>query len=82
MTTISKADRSRLTIPGIENGRRYLVKEQGGGWWVRPEPDVKPRREWAGPKRDLSEHLQALADAGLTIERNENSRKKIPPCRF
>jgi len=82
MTTISKADRSRLTIPGIENGHRYLVKEQSGGRWVQPEPHVKPRRKWAGPKRDLAEHLQALADGGLTIERNENSKKKVSPCRF
>lgn len=82
MSTISKADRSRLTIPGIQDGRNYLVQEQAGGWWIQPEPEIKPRREWRGPKRDLAEHLQALADAGLTIERGENSKVKVPPCRF
>jgi hypothetical protein len=68
MTTISKADKHRLTIPGIEDGRRYLVTQQSGGWWVQPEPGVKRPREWAGPKRDLTKHLEALAKGGLRIK--------------
>lgn len=51
MTTISKADKRRLTIPSIEDGRRYLVKQEPDGWWVEPEPEIKPNRhgQWNAP---------------------------------
>ena len=41
MTTVAKADKSRLTIQGLVDGQQYLVCEQSGGWFITPE---KPRR--------------------------------------
>ena len=41
MTTIAKADKSRLTIRGLVDGHHYIVREQPGGWLVTPE---KPHR--------------------------------------
>jgi hypothetical protein len=37
MTTVSKADKSRLTIRGLVDGEHYIVREQPGGWWITPE---------------------------------------------
>jgi hypothetical protein len=37
MTTIAKADKSRLTIRGLVDGRHYVVREQPGGWFITPE---------------------------------------------
>lgn len=37
MTTVSKANKSRLTIRGLVDGRRYIVREQPGGWFITPE---------------------------------------------
>ena len=37
MTTVAKADKSRLTIRGLVDGHHYLVREQPGGWFVSPE---------------------------------------------
>ncbi len=37
MTTIAKADKSRLTIRGLIDGQQYLVREQPGGWFITPE---------------------------------------------
>ena len=36
MTTIAKADKSRLTIRGLVDGHHYIVREQPGGWLVTP----------------------------------------------
>ena len=43
MTTVAKADKSRLTIPGLVDGHHYIVREQPGGWFITPEktPRVK-----------------------------------------
>ena len=41
MTTVAKADKSRLTIRGLVDGRQYIVREQPGGWFITPE---KPHR--------------------------------------
>ncbi len=41
MTTVAKADKSRLTIRGLVDGDHYIVREQPGGWFITPE---KPRR--------------------------------------
>ena len=32
MTTVAKADKSRLTIRGLVDGDQYIVREQPGGW--------------------------------------------------
>jgi hypothetical protein len=37
MTTIAKADKSRLTIRGLVDGQHYIVREQPGGWFIAPE---------------------------------------------
>jgi hypothetical protein len=37
MTTVAKADKSRLTIRGLVDGEHYLVREQPGGWFITPE---------------------------------------------
>ena len=41
MTTVAKADKSRLTIRGLVDGQQYIVREQRGGWFLTPE---KPHR--------------------------------------
>jgi hypothetical protein len=80
VTTITKADdKRRLTIPGVEQGQRYLIKQESGGWWIQPVPEVKRKREWTGPRRDLFDHLQEMADAGLKLD---PMKTKVPPCPF
>jgi len=37
MTTVAKADKSRLTIRGLIDGHHYIVREQPGGWFIMPE---------------------------------------------
>ena len=37
MTTVAKADKSRLTIRGLVDGQHYIVREQAGGWFISPE---------------------------------------------
>ena len=37
MTTVAKADKSRLTIRGLVDGDQYIVREQPGGWFITPE---------------------------------------------
>ena len=39
--TVAKAEKSRLTIRGLVDGRHYIVRKQSGGWFITPE---KPRR--------------------------------------
>lgn len=67
MTMIAKADKSRLTIRGIQDGQEYLVKKEGSGWWVEPAPKriLSRKREVLTATRDLSDHLNALADEGF-----------------
>ena len=86
MVNLVKADeKGRVLIRGSERGRQYLVSSQDGGWWVTPAPKIrapKARRKWAGPRRDLSEHLAELARLGFAFEPSEISKQKIGPCRF
>ena len=44
MTTVTKADKSRLTIRGLVDGHQYIVREQPGGWFVTPEKTHRVRR--------------------------------------
>jgi hypothetical protein len=37
MTTVAKADKSRLTIRGLVDGHQYIVRKQPGGWFITPE---------------------------------------------
>jgi hypothetical protein len=83
MTTIVTADRGRLSIRGVQDGRSYLVQTLPEGWFVRPQPpEAPPKRslEWSGPQRDLTEHLDDLAKHGLVVERTMD--QEAPPCRF
>ena len=90
MTAIVTADnKRRLCIRGAKTGQKYLVKEADGGWWIMAVPKVNPqrpvsrnRREWAGSKRSLNEHLRALRDHGLRIRESENAKQPVPACRF
>lgn len=44
MTTIAKADKSRLTIRGLVDGQHYIVREQPGGWFITPEKTHRVKR--------------------------------------
>ena len=44
MTTVAKADKSRLTIRGLVDGEQYIVREQPGGWFVTPEKKHRIRK--------------------------------------
>ena len=44
MTTVTKADKSRLTIRGLVDGHQYIVREQPGGWFVTPEKTHRIKR--------------------------------------
>jgi hypothetical protein len=44
MTTVAKADKSRLTIRGLVDGQQYIVREQPGGWFITPEKAHRIKR--------------------------------------
>lgn len=44
MTTVAKADKSRLTIRGLIDGHHYIVREQPGGWFITPEKRHRVKR--------------------------------------
>ena len=44
MTTVAKADKSRLTIRGLIDGHHYIVREQPGGWWITPEKSHRVKK--------------------------------------
>ena len=81
VTTIVKADKNRITVRGVTDGARYLVREEAKGWWVEPAPHRQSRaRKVTCASKDLSAHLDALADEGFTFE--PLSKENVPPCRF
>jgi hypothetical protein len=81
MTTICIADKNRLTVRGIENGRPYFVKKENGGWWIEPAPQARRRgRQAPRSMRDLTDHLDALASQGFSFE--PEKKESVPPCRF
>jgi len=81
VTMICVADKNRLTVRGIENGRRYLVKKEGDGWWIEPAPQARRRtRQVTRATRNLSDHLDALANEGFSFE--PSNKENVPPCRF
>jgi len=55
MTTVAKADKSRLTIRGLVDGQHYIVQEQPGGWFVSPEKTHRVKR--TGMSADVFEKL-------------------------
>lgn len=86
MTSLVKADeKGRIPIRGSERGRQYLVTKTEEGWWVTPAPSLrapKRRREWAGPKMDLAEHVEAMAEVGFTFEPSSSGKSKVGRCPF
>jgi hypothetical protein len=44
MTTVAKADKSRLTIRGLVDGQQYIVREQPGGWFITPEKSHRVKK--------------------------------------
>ena len=81
MTMICIADKNRLTVRGVQNGQRYLVKKEGDGWWIEPAPQARRRvRQVGEATRDLTEHLDALAAEGFTFE--PVKKENVAPCRF
>jgi len=55
MTTVTKADKSRLTIRGLVDGEQYLVREQTGGWFITPEKTRRVKK--AGMSADAFARL-------------------------
>jgi hypothetical protein len=83
MTAIATADRSRLHIRGLRDGERYIVATQGDGWLIQPEPREPERRkpkEWAGPKKDLFDHLDEMSALGFVMP--EPIKETVGPCPF
>lgn len=48
MTTVAKADKSRLTIRGLIDGHQYIVREQPGGWFITPEKKHRVKKTGMG----------------------------------
>jgi hypothetical protein len=44
MTTVAKADKSRLTIRGLVDGEQYIETEQPGGWFITPEKKQRVKK--------------------------------------
>ena len=81
MTTIATADKNRLTVRGVMDGARYLIKKEANGWWIEPAPAATRRvRQVKAAKKDLTAHLDALAASGFTFA--PTSKESVPPCRF
>jgi hypothetical protein len=49
VTTIAKADKSRLTIRGLVDGQHYIVREQPGGWFISPEKKHRVKKTGMSP---------------------------------
>jgi len=78
--TIVKADKQRITVRGITDGARYLVREEANGWWIQPAPTERVRIRKSPEGKSLSTMLDALAAEGFTFE--PNPKENVPPCRF
>ena len=73
MTTVAKADKSRLTIRGLVDGQHYIVREQSGGWFISPEKTHRIKR--AGMSADAFAKLyrsRAPLDADTAREISAN----------
>jgi hypothetical protein len=81
MTRIVIADKNRLTVRGVLDGARYLVRAELNGWWIEPAPESRRRqREVKEARQDLSAHLDSLARHGFSFE--PSKKEGVPPCRF
>jgi hypothetical protein len=68
------AEKNRLALRGVRNGRRYLVKKERAGWWVEPADTEKKSPP------PLTARLDALAAEGFTFE--PQAKEQVPSCRF
>jgi len=50
VTTVSKADKSRLTIRGLVDGEQYIVREEPGGWFITPEKKHRVKKNGMSPE--------------------------------
>jgi hypothetical protein len=81
VATICIAEKNRLTVRGVQNGKRYLVKKERDGWWIESAPQtVRRSRQLSRAGQDLSDHLDALAAEGFSFEPAQ--KENVPPCRF
>ena len=78
MTTIAKADKSRLTIRGLVDGDHYLIREQPGGWFVFPEKKhrVKTKGMSAEKFAELYRQRAPLGEAADEVARNLAATRK------
>lgn len=73
---IVKADaKSRVTIRGARQGTRFRLSRDSSGFHLEPlneerEPRQRNpiRRDIPPPKMDLTEHLDRMRDAGLSLK--------------
>jgi hypothetical protein len=89
MITLVTADaKGRIPIRRSKPEQKYMVSQTGGEWRVTPFAESgyasRNSRERSLPKGKgkLSEHLKALWDLGLRLERADNAKAPVPPCRF
>jgi hypothetical protein len=81
VTTIAIADKNRLTVRGVIDGTRYIVKKEANGWWIEPAPEPRRRvRTVTRAKHGLGYHLKALKKAGFSFE--PLPQENVPPCQF
>lgn len=80
MTTVAKADKSRLTIRGLIDGEQYIVREQPGGWFITPEKRHRIKR--AGMSAEVFARLYRArmpldADTAAEISSNLADMDKV-----
>jgi hypothetical protein len=81
VTTVKADNRSRVTLRGAEDGRQYLVSEQGGGWFVRPTTRTRRRGISGGEFRQLWQSRAALDEAtAAEVGQNIQSTREADKC--
>jgi len=80
VATITTCDsRHRVKVPACVPGRQYIP--DGLSLIEVPAASAKPKPvEWAGAKKSLAAHMQALFEAGF--EMPEPLHDPVPPCQF
>ena len=73
MTTVAKADKSRLTIRGLVDGEQYIVREQPGGWFITPEKRHRVKKTGMSAERFAQIYrARAPLDAATAAEISAN----------
>jgi len=78
MMTVAKADKNRLTIRGLIDGDRYVVREQPGGWFVFPEKKHRIKKSGMSAEqfKQLHQSRAPLGDASDEIAGNLAATRK------